>query len=100
MCTFIDIDLLLRVIQNQQCTSFCRPLIDQDFQSCIDLSTGFVLKIHNVDLCEPCNNLIWIMLTDIHKELQSQRPRSHTATSTHTYVQEENVLAAITHCKI
>ena len=83
------------------CTSFCRPFIDQDFESCIDLSTGFILKIHNLDLCEPCNNLIWIVLTDIHKELQSPRRRSHTATSDHTYAhQEQNVIAAITDCTI
>ena len=101
MCTFINTDLLLRVIQKQQCFADCRPLVDQDFQSCIDLATGFVSKIRLDGFCESCNNLIWLLLTDIHKELQSPRRIYRSPTHRGNYAaQEENVLTALNHIKL
>ena len=102
MGTFIDIDLLLRVIQKQECFDACRPLRDQDFQSCIDLSSGFVLKNHNASLCEHCNKLVHILLIDIHKELQSplRNYRSDAPTSDQP-LQEENLSTSLTtRCKL
>ena len=105
MSSYIEADLLLRVIQKQRCQSSCRLLKDADFRSCINLRTRFVSRIRNLDLCETCNNLVWCLLIDIHKELQSPNRYDHSyaqlqGPSDHYTRQESDLLVALKNCKL